>query len=139
MSAFSVTQPDSYSKINGINKLNFSSTIYKFGNDFNISTGTYTCSTPGVYHFSATLVKKRDTSRVDRVYCYLNKNFQNLIYISVNPTDDDTDKGHAAVSQSIVINLDAGDTVYLTGCNGQPSTYMDRWSSFTGFLLYHNN
>jgi hypothetical protein len=139
MTAFSVTKPDSYSTINGIEKLNFSSAIYKIGNDFNISTGTYTCSTPGVYHFSATLVKKRDTSRVDLVYCKLYKNTQSLIHIGVDPTDDDTDKGHAAITQYIVIKLDAGDTVYLDACNNPPSTYMEHLTSFSGFLLNHNN
>ncbi|XP_060585916.1 A disintegrin and metalloproteinase with thrombospondin motifs adt-1-like isoform X4 [Ruditapes philippinarum] len=137
-SAFSVKSPNTISNINGIEKLTFSSTIYQYGNDFNISTGTYTCNKSGVYHFSVTLVKKRESSRVDFVQCLLYKNRQSLINIVVDPTDDDTDKGHAAISQSIVINLDVGDTVYLTGCTN-PSTTMESWSSFTGFLLYDNN
>ncbi|XP_060562948.1 complement C1q-like protein 4 [Ruditapes philippinarum] len=137
-SAFSVKSPDSYSNINGIAKLTFSSTIYQYGNDFSISTGTYTCSKSGVYHFSVTLVKKSSSSGVDRVNCYLFKNGQPVIYIKVDPTDDDTDKGNAAISQSIVINLDVGDTVFLTYCTN-PSTSMDYWSSFTGFLLYDKN
>ncbi|XP_060590202.1 complement C1q-like protein 2 [Ruditapes philippinarum] len=137
-SAFSVQRPKTYSNINGISKLTFSITIYQYGNDFSISTGTYTCSKSGVYHFSVTLVKKRASSRVDSVYCRLYKNRQSLIYIAVDPTDDSTDKGNAAISQSIVINLNVGDTVYLTKCS-DPSTYMEYWSSFTGFLLYPNN
>ncbi|XP_060562946.1 coadhesin-like [Ruditapes philippinarum] len=137
-SAFSVKSPDTNTYIIINDRLTFSSTIYQYGNDFNISTGTYTCHKAGVYHFSVTLVKKRAPLRVDRVYCYLFKNRQDLIYIYVDPTDDDTDKGHAAVSQSIVIDLDVGDTVYLTGCS-DPSTTMSSWSSFTGFLLYDNN
>ncbi|XP_060591795.1 uncharacterized protein LOC132746607 [Ruditapes philippinarum] len=114
MSAFSVTTPHSYSTINGIRKLNFSRTIYQYGNDFNISTGTYTCSKSGVYHFSVTLVKKRVDERNNQnelVRCKLYKNRQSLIYIKVDPTDDDTDKGNAAITQSIVINLDVGNTV----------------------------
>ncbi|XP_060586721.1 coadhesin-like [Ruditapes philippinarum] len=137
-SAFSVKSPNTYSNINEINKLTFSNTIYQYGNDFSISTGTYTCSKSGVYHFSVTLVKKRASSRVDMVHCFLYKNRQSLIYIGVDPTDDDTDKGHAAVSQSIAISLDVGDTVFLTKCS-DPSTHMEDWSSFTGFLLYDNN
>ena len=104
-----------------------------------MSTGTFTCSIAGTYHFSATLVKKRSSTRVDQVYCSLYKDSSRLIYIKVDPTDDDSDKGSAAVSQSIVIHLNKGDTVYLSDCIGEPSTYMESWSSFTGFLLYPDN
>jgi hypothetical protein len=137
-SAFSVKSPKTNIISNGFYKLTFSKTIYQYGNDFNISTGTYTCSKSGVYHFSVTLVKKSSSSRLDRVICYPFKNRQSLIYIKLDPTDDDTDKGHAAISQSIVINLNVGDTVFLAGCS-VPSTHMEYWSSFTGFLLYDNN
>jgi hypothetical protein len=136
--AFSATNPNTNSIINGIKRLTFSRTIYQYGNDFNISTGTYTRNKHGVYHFSVTLVNIRSSSRVDRAYCNLYKNRQSLIYISVDPTDDDTDKGNAAISQSIVIKLDVGDTVYLASCTN-PSTSMEYWSSFTGFLLYDNS
>jgi hypothetical protein len=91
-----------------------------------------------VYHFSVTLVKERSTPRVDWVTCHLYKNRRDLIYIRVDPTDVDTEDGHAAISQSIVTYLDVGDTVYLTRCS-DPSTTMAYWSSFTGFLLYDNN
>ncbi|XP_060585935.1 semaphorin-5B-like isoform X1 [Ruditapes philippinarum] len=138
MSAFSVTKPDSFKTIDGNIKLNFSSTIYQYGNDFDISTGIYTCHIPGVYHFSVTLIKKRASSRVDLVSCTLYKNRQSLIVIKVDPTDDDTDKGNAAISQSIVINLDVRDIVYLSRCSNA-STNMEAWSSFTGVLLYDNN
>jgi hypothetical protein len=78
-----------------------------------------------VYNFSATLVKKRDTSSVDLVYCKLYKNTKSLFHIGVDPTDDDTDKGRAAITQSIVIKLDVGDTVYLSALKNPPSTYME--------------
>jgi hypothetical protein len=74
-SAFSVhfTSPYAYSRINGIYMI-FSSTIYQYGNDFNISTGTYKGRIPGVYQFSSTLVKKRSSVGVDQVYCRIDKN-----------------------------------------------------------------
>ena len=135
MTTFSVTGPHIYGYIDRIPRLNFTRTIYQYGSDFNISTGIFTCSIPGVYHFSATLVKKRATTRVDQVFCNIMKNAQSLISVKIDPTDDDTDKGNAAVSQSIVIDLDIGDKVYLGFCN-DPKKNMDNWSSFTGFLLY---
>ncbi|XP_053385659.1 uncharacterized protein LOC123538853 [Mercenaria mercenaria] len=139
VSAFSVSNPYNYSSFHGTKKLTFSHTIYQHGGDFDKSTGTFICSIPGTYHFSVTLVKKRATTRVDYVFCLLYKSASDLINISVDPTDDDTDKGSAAISQSVVIHLYKGNTVYLGACNGQPSTYMEYWSSFTGFLLYPDN
>lgn len=59
-----------------------------------------------------------------------------MINLQVDPADDDTDKGSAAVSQSVVLHLIGGDTVYLSDCVGQPNTNMESWSSFTGFLVY---
>ncbi|XP_045177892.2 complement C1q tumor necrosis factor-related protein 4-like [Mercenaria mercenaria] len=134
VSAFSVYNP--YNRTSdGVSRLTFSSIIYQHGNDFDLSSGTYKCSIPGTYYFAATLVKKRSSSRVDLVDCDLYKNRNKLIIIKVDPTDNDTDKGSAAISQSVVINLDKGDNVYLGSCS-DPSTRMEYWSSFTGFLLY---
>jgi hypothetical protein len=59
--------------------------------------------------------------------------------IKVDPTDDARDNVHSSISQSFVIDLTIGDTVYLGSYIGQPINYMEDWSSFTGFLLYHNN
>jgi hypothetical protein len=138
MSAFSVENPFNYSKINGTAKLTFSNTIYQQGHDFDKSTGTFTCSIPGTYHFSVTLVKKRSSSRVDQVFCQLFKGTSALINIQVDPTDDDSDKGSTSISESIVLHLDKGDHVYLSLCSN-PTTSMEYWSSFNGFLLYPAN
>ncbi|XP_053392266.1 A disintegrin and metalloproteinase with thrombospondin motifs 5-like [Mercenaria mercenaria] len=136
VSAFSVDKPNTYSKFNGIDKLTFSHFIYQQGGDFSLATGTFECSKPGVYHFIVTLVKKRSSTRVDQVSCNMYKDRSQVIHIQVDPTDDDTDKGSAAITESAIIHLNKGDTVYLSGCNGPPSTYMESWTSFTGFLLY---
>ncbi|XP_045179574.2 complement C1q tumor necrosis factor-related protein 2-like [Mercenaria mercenaria] len=135
-SAFSVDKPLNHSSFNGTSKVIFAHMIYQHGIDFNSSTGTFTCSIPGTYHFSVTLVKKRASSGV--FYCGLYKNVSYIITIG-DPTDDDTNLRGAATSQSTLIHLDKGDTVYLGSCNEQPSSYMEPFSSFTGFLLYSDN
>lgn len=134
LSAFSVDHPYKYNIT-----LTFSHTIYHQGQDFNKTTGTFICSIPGTYHFSVTLVKRRNDTRVDRVYCDLKINGASKIHIEIDPTDDDTDKGGAAVSESIVLHLEMDDKVYLGACNGPPSNFMDYWTTFTGFLLYPDN
>ncbi|XP_045179716.2 coadhesin-like isoform X2 [Mercenaria mercenaria] len=136
VSAFSVDKPHTYSKFNGIDKLTFSHFIYQQGGDFSLATGTFKCSKPGVYHFIVTLVKKRSSTRVDQVSCNMYKDRSLVIIIRVDPTDDDTDKGSAAITESVIIHLNKGDTVFLSDCKHPPSTYMEYWTSFTGFLLY---
>ncbi|XP_053385651.1 A disintegrin and metalloproteinase with thrombospondin motifs 5-like [Mercenaria mercenaria] len=136
VSAFSVDSPFNYSSVNGTYKLTFSNFIYQHGGDFTLGTGTFKCSKPGIYHFIVTLVKKRSGTRVDMVSCQLYKNTFQIGYIRVDPADDDTDKGNAAITESSIVHLNRGDTVYLTGCTNPTSTVMEPWTSFTGFLLY---
>ncbi|XP_045179206.2 A disintegrin and metalloproteinase with thrombospondin motifs adt-1-like [Mercenaria mercenaria] len=128
ISAFSVNHPHNFTT-----KLTFSHTIYQIGGDFDPSTGTFTCSVPGTYHFSVNLVKDYHASYV---YCYMKKNTSNLVYIQVNP-DGEGESGESAVSQSTITHLNKGDTVYLGTCTS--TSYMGTWSSFTGFLLYPDN
>lgn len=82
-------------------------------------------------------MKKISGQRVDRVYCTLYKTYppEYITSVQVDPTDDDTDKGNAAVSTTVVTSLNLGDSVYLSGCT-DPATTMEPWSSFTGVLLY---
>lgn len=131
---FSVDQP--YNINNG--KLTFSHVIYDYGGQFVASTGTFTCATPGTYLFSVHLVKKRATSRIDSVICYLYKSGSDIARIFVDPTDDATDNGHAQASTTVLTSLVKGDTVYLAGCS-DPATFMETWSVFTGVLLYSEN
>ena len=119
-----------------LEQLTFENTITNTG-DFNPSTGVFTCRIPGNYYFSVSLTKLGDSKRmhkVDHVQCYLNKNnYIRLLRIRVDPTDDDTDYGNAAVSNSAIVELNRGETVALQGCH-DPNTHMETWSSFTGFL-----
>ena len=132
VSAFSVTKP--HSVVTSVYRLTFSTTIYNQGDDFNASTGVFTCSKSGVYQFSVFLVKKTAKTRLDNVGCLLYKDRSNIITIGVDPTDDDTDKGNAQAANSVVMYLDIGDTVSLQYCS-DPSTHMESWSSFSGFLI----
>ncbi|XP_053395634.1 complement C1q-like protein 2 [Mercenaria mercenaria] len=118
ISAFSVSEPRSVSSPETEYKLQQYTTVnINEGKDFNPSSGIFTCSKAGVYYFTATLIKKRADVSVDLVQY------------------DDTDKGHAAISNSVVLRLDTDDIVYLGWCD-DPNTSLEKWSSFSGFLLY---
>ena len=136
MTAFSVNTPYSYNNLNGTSMLTFAKTIYQYGQDFNMSTGTFTCSIPGIYHFSVTMVKKGPNKRSNTIRCKVHKSRYKDNYISVMRI---ADTGCASASQTFVIDLDIGDTVYIGSCyDKETSLHLEWWSSFTGFLLYHN-
>ncbi|XP_045159709.2 complement C1q-like protein 2 [Mercenaria mercenaria] len=139
ISAFSVSDPRSVSSPETEYKLQQYTTVnINEGKDFNPSAGIFTCSKPGVYYFTATLIKKRadvSVDRVDLVQCYIYKNMSPQILLYADPTDNDTDKGHAAISNSVVLRLDTDDIVYLGWCD-DPNTSLEKWTSFSGFLLY---
>ena len=109
----------------------FYSVKNNYGSGYSSSTGKFTCSHPGLYYFSTSLIKPRTTPPVDRILCYIYKNTSSLVETFIDPTDDDTDKGTYETSAFIVVHLTLGDQVYVK-CNvGKLS--MD--SSFSGFLV----
>ena len=103
-----------------------------YGSGYSSSTGKFTCSHPGLYYFSASLIKRRDTSnKVDFIRCYIYKNTAWQIETKTDPTDDDTDKGSYETSAFITVHLSRGDQVYVKCTSGKLSSY----SSFSGFLI----
>ena len=103
-----------------------------YGSGYSSSTGKFTCSHPGLYYFSTSLIKLRDTTTpVDRIGCDIYKNTSSLVYTFINPTDDDTDKGSYETSAFIVVHLSRGDQVYVNCGYGKLSSL----SSFSGFLV----
>ena len=130
---FTVKQPNGYPN----SRLTFATTITNSG-DFSASTGTFTCSQPGNYFFSVTLDKQRVDS-IDQVYCTLEKNGASLANIWADPSDGDHggDYGSATASNTAIVHLNRGDTVYLSGCSAVNSMHV--YSSFTGFLVKPDN
>ena len=140
VSAFSVSEPMSFTPYQSDYKLqNYGKVHFNEGNDFSSETGIFRCSKPGVYYFTASLVKKRALEKkfekVDFVHCKIFKNTNEVLDILVDPTDDDTDIGSAAVSNSVILRLASSDKVYLGDCD-DPLVSLESWSSFSGFLLY---
>ena len=106
-----------------------------YGSGYSSSTGKFTCSHPGLYYFSTSLIKERTSSRqVDYINCYINKNNSFLIRTYIDPTDDDTDKGSYETSAFIVVHLSPGDQVYVKCQYGKLNVH----SSFSGFLIHYD-
>ena len=112
--------------------MQFSSVWSNYGSRYSPYTGKFTCSHPGLYYFSTSLIKLGDTTTpVDWIRCYIYKNTSDLVRTSIDPTDDDTDKGSYETSAFVVVHLTQGDQVYVKCTSGKLSYY----SSFSGFLI----
>ncbi|XP_038077229.1 complement C1q and tumor necrosis factor-related protein 9-like [Patiria miniata] len=97
------------------------------GTSFDLETGTFTCSVPGTYVFTFSVLKHANSGEV---HIHLVKNDYKAITTYGQPSQ------RGQMSGSAVLVLKRGDTVYLTmrGRVYGDSTY--DYTSFSGFLLY---
>ena len=119
--------------------LTFSTVLTNIGGQYSATTGKFTCKHPGLYYFSLSLSKKRTSTRgeADQVFCYIRHNGVNKIRAYTDPKDDSTDEGGYEAGNSIILHLNAGDTVDLGSCYTKYTAYGSH-SSFSGFLLHHD-
>ncbi|WAR08191.1 SEM5B-like protein, partial [Mya arenaria] len=85
-SAFTATGYAPY----GNDSIRFPYVILNDGNDYNSSTGVFTCRVPGLYLVTATLSKDLGTT-VDWVACYIQQNGANKLYLYHDMRGDDVD------------------------------------------------
>ena len=91
----------------------FQTSVYNSGSGFNMATGKFVCQHPGMYLFTATIIRKDGTYEV-RCYIYHNKTTKLRVFANNN----NSDAGFPSGSGTIVIHLTMGDEVYLGGCSG---------------------
>ncbi|XP_038076518.1 complement C1q subcomponent subunit B-like, partial [Patiria miniata] len=95
------------------------------GTSFDLETGTFTCSVPGTYVFTFSVLKY---STGGYLYIHLVKNNYKVI------TTYDTSNQLGQLSGSAVMVLQRGDSVYLTMSGRAHSTPNYHYTSFSGFL-----
>ena len=122
MSAFTVTTPAT-----GSSTLRFTLAITNIGDDYNTTTGKFTCHFPGIYAFALHILIERGA---DYAGCYIRKNKSDLIEAHSNPN---TDYGFFSSSASVVVHLTRGDEMDVYCRSGEGSVRLD-YTSFSGFL-----
>ncbi|XP_022110944.1 complement C1q subcomponent subunit B-like [Acanthaster planci] len=126
--AFTVMRTsDSDTSTNAETRLPFEQTMTLLqGTDFDLATGTFTCTVPGTYVFTFSVCKYYRNS----LYVHLRRN--NDWVVSGRSTDSGSNE---QVSGSAVLVLNRGDSVYLTMAGKVYGTSTYHYTSFSGFLL----
>jgi len=105
------------------NDVRFTRIRFNEGNDYNATTGVFTCRIPGIYWFSATL------SGNSGWYCYFLLNRVHKLYIAFPGGNWDIG------SVSEVFRLSHGDRVQVGHCSSPGNIRSDSANSFSGVLV----
>jgi len=113
----------------------FPNVIYNEGNDYNATSGVFTCRIPGIYWFSATLMNSQNDQSQN--YCMFLLNGKSQVYVFVPRSSTG---GVETGTGSEVMRLNQGDRVQVGGCyqNDHFNSY-DISNSFSGMLIKAND
>ncbi|XP_053732297.1 complement C1q-like protein 2 [Synchiropus splendidus] len=115
----------------GYEVLRFDDIITNLGNDYEPSTGKFTCQVTGTYFFTYhVLMRGGDGTSMWADLC---KNGQ----VRASAIAQDADQNYDYASNSAVLHLDAGDEIYVKLDGGKAhGGNNNKYSTFSGFLLY---
>ena len=105
------------------NDVRFTDVLYNEGNDYNATTGVFTCRIPGIYWFSATLYGNSGA------YCNI------LLYGAKRAFVGYPGGAYATGTVSEVIRLRHGDRVHVGRCTNPGSLHFNDLNTFSGVLV----
>ena len=107
--------------------MTFKNAVINTDQAYNMTSGTFTCPTPGHYYFFFSLGKKH--TYTDSASCYINKNGATLVYGQVKSDV------YSPAATGVYVHLAKGDKVRLDGCTESAWTMGFQSSSFSGFMV----
>ncbi|KAM6893685.1 complement C1q-like protein 2 [Xenentodon cancila] len=115
----------------GYEVLKFDDVITNLGNNYDTSTGKFTCHVSGIYFFTYhVLMRGGDGTSMWADLC---KNGQ----VRASAIAQDADQNYDYASNSAVLHLDSGDEVYVKLDGGKAhGGNNNKYSTFSGFILY---
>ena len=105
----------------------FLTVLYNSESGFNTGTGKFVCRHPGLYLFTATVIRVEGYTEAT---CYISVNGSEKLRVFAN--NNNSPSGFPSASGTLVVKLSALDEVYLTSCSG---IKMYSGSSFSGILI----
>uniref|UniRef100_H3B295 Complement C1q like 1 n=1 Tax=Latimeria chalumnae TaxID=7897 RepID=H3B295_LATCH len=115
----------------GYEILKFDDVVTNLGNNYDASTGKFTCNIPGTYFFIYhVLMRGGDGTSMWADLC---KNGQ----VRASAIAQDADQNYDYASNSVILHLDAGDEVFIKLDGGKAhGGNSNKYSTFSGFIIY---
>ncbi|XP_024901379.1 C1q-related factor [Pteropus alecto] len=115
----------------GYEVLKFDDVVTNLGNNYDATSGKFTCNIPGTYFFTYhVLMRGGDGTSMWADLC---KNGQ----VRASAIAQDADQNYDYASNSVILHLDAGDEVFIKLDGGKAhGGNSNKYSTFSGFIIY---
>ncbi|XP_064613623.1 heavy metal-binding protein HIP-like [Liolophura sinensis] len=113
----------------------FSSPRTNLGNAYNSKTGVFTCPTAGLYLFTATVLSNLGDRIETEIMLHKSEGDMKQESVAKLYSGAASTERYGSGSNTVVLELAKGDTVWLREYNGLGSFVYQQWSSFSGALI----
>ena len=130
---FTVHQPDSTLPNISSTVIVFEKVAYNEMECFDTASGKFVTQFPGFYMFTLTIVRDVWPHQASCFICVNKDNNEDCTIRAVANNADTIEDNHPSGTATLVVQLDAGNEVYVSQCNSVESIH--QWSSFSGALI----
>ena len=115
------------------NSIRFTNAVTNVGDDYNISTGVFTCEYPGIYAFVLHIMKHPGSNY--NASCYIRRN-GHVIVEAMSYPDTGNEGGYYSSSNSALVHLVTADRVDVGDCSSADGILGNfTYTSFSGVLI----